>query len=66
MNWTYVRIISWHVVRTPTRATNGYLTLCGRNASGPVVDALPGGKSCESCTRIAIRSADKTATEGSE
>lgn len=59
MNWTYVRILSWHVVLTPNRELIGYRTLCGRYAIGPPVDTLPAGKSCESCLRSVTRAADR-------
>ena len=57
-DWKYVQLRSWHVVLTPTRAINGYRTLCGRNASGPTVNKLPAGRSCETCLRIATRRSD--------
>ena len=42
---TYVRIVSWHVVLTPTRAFDTYRTLCGRTV-------------VTKCLRISIRRTD--------
>lgn len=59
----WVRIVSWHVLRTFTRAGGG-LTLCGRSATQAQVEEtyttdLPAqGKTCESCLRIAARNAN--------
>ena len=56
---TYVRIVSWHVVLTPTRAFDTYRTLCGRTVvTKDVRDTLPAERSCESCLRISIRKVD--------
>lgn len=53
VNVRWVRIRSWHIVLTPTRAINTYRTLCGRNALGPDTDDRPGSeRTCESCLRI--------------
>jgi len=52
----WIRIRSWHEVRTPTRVPNTYITLCGRQASGETRDVFPGDeKTCESCYRVATR-----------
>lgn len=60
-DYQWIRIRSWHVVLTPTRAINGYRTRCGRNASGAPVDALPSGeKSCESCLRLVVMTQEWT------
>lgn len=56
--WGYVRIRAWHIVKTPTRMFDTYVTLCGRRATGETVDALPAGSSCEACLRIARRQTD--------
>jgi hypothetical protein len=57
MGW--VRIRSWHAVKTYTRTPGGVLTLCGRSViMRPVVDTLPAGRSCESCLRIYARKVD--------
>ena len=53
MDVTWVKIKSWHVVRTPTRAPDRYRTMCGLNADGPQLDDRPGGeKTCETCLRL--------------
>lgn len=52
MDIEWVRIVSAHIVLTPTRMFNTYKTLCGRRASGDTYDTPPAGKSCESCLRI--------------
>jgi hypothetical protein len=61
----WVRIASWHLIRTYTR-TGAILTRCGRLV-GPdheIVDALPfDGRSCESCLRLAVHDEDIRATE---
>lgn len=59
---SYVRIRSWHIVLTPTRAINTYRTLCNRNGQGPTVSDLPlDEKSCETCLRMARRQDDQSA-----
>jgi hypothetical protein len=51
---TWVRIRSWHVVKTPTRVPNRYVTRCGRSAFGPDLDERPGNEAtCETCLRLA-------------
>lgn len=55
MDWTWVKIVSWHAVRL-TRSIEPR-TLCGRVASAdaPTSPNLPGGeKSCESCLRLTV------------
>ena len=57
MSIVWVRIRSWHALRTFELAAP---TLCGRRA-GPQADVsseLPAGKSCETCLRIVARKAD--------
>jgi hypothetical protein len=52
MEGQYIRIVRWHVIRTPTRMFDTYVTLCGRRASGKPSndrDLLL----CETCLRIA-------------
>jgi hypothetical protein len=48
----WVRIVSWHSIRTFTRAGD-VLTRCGRAVSSPLVrDGFPADeKTCESCLR---------------
>jgi hypothetical protein len=50
----FVKIRSWHVVLTPTRAFNTYRTLCGRTVTTtePRPSLELGEKSCETCLRI--------------
>jgi hypothetical protein len=58
---TWVMIRSWHAVRT-TYVTGGLVTLCGRvvaHGATASVDALPSGKSCETCLRIFARQQDQ-------
>jgi hypothetical protein len=58
MEW--VRIQSWHGVRTATRVPGVYVTLCGKRAHNEPVDLLPlGEKSCETCLRIYAKRADQ-------
>lgn len=55
MTWVLIR--SWHGVKG---VVNGRpRTLCGRTAYADPVDALPAGKSCETCLRIYSRQADQ-------
>lgn len=53
---------SWHVVRTHTRAFDGWLTLCGRGVRMPdtqALDEIPGNeKTCERCAVIALKRVD--------
>jgi len=48
----YIRIRSWHIVRTWTRVPGRAITLCGRSASGPTSDGFGESASCETCLRI--------------
>jgi hypothetical protein len=53
----WVRIRSWHIFRTYTRAGGG-VTVCGRRVGSmaeppDVRDERPEGKTCETCYRIA-------------
>lgn len=52
---TWIRIVSWHAVRTPTRVPRRYVTRCGRSADGTTFDQRPDGKSCETCLRIVTK-----------
>jgi len=58
MDVKWVRIVSYHAIRTWTRVPGSYITYCGRSASGPELDKLPTGLSCESCLRSLARKAD--------
>jgi hypothetical protein len=59
MNYRYGRIVSWHIVKAPTRVEGRYTTLCGREVQGDILDDLRlSEKSCETCTRLAVRLAD--------
>lgn len=52
----FVKIRSWHIIRTWTRVPRRAVTLCGRRAEGESADTLPmDEKSCESCLRIAAK-----------
>lgn len=54
VNGTYVRIVSWHIVKTPTR--DAYVTLCGKRAEGTPRDEFPfDEKTCEVCLRLNSR-----------
>lgn len=56
---TYVRIRSWHLVRTPTRMFDTYITLCGRMVTTTDTrHELPAERSCETCLRIQTRRTD--------
>jgi hypothetical protein len=54
MHDTWVKISSWHILRTWTRVPNRGVTLCGRTATmidealGPPSDE----KTCETCFRL--------------
>lgn len=54
----WVKIRSYHAIRTWTRVPQHYITFCGRSASGPELDDLPAGKSCELCLRAVARKVD--------
>jgi hypothetical protein len=60
VNATWVRIRSWHAVRSTRSIVDITWTLCGRQIGGAtVVDDLPmDAKSCESCLRILARNAE--------
>ena len=54
--WGWVKIRSWHIILTPTRAFDTYVTLCERRAHGDRVDIFPAGdKTCETCMRKEAR-----------
>jgi hypothetical protein len=53
----YIRIRSWHIVRTWTRVPGRAITLCGRSASGPTAEGFGDDASCETCLRIAAKAA---------
>lgn len=56
---TWVRIVSWHAVLTPTRMFDTYRTVCGRRVTTTDVrDDLPAERSCEVCLRIVARKND--------
>ena len=55
----YIKIVSWHVILTPTRVPNRYVTLCGRRATGHTSPVLPAEKSCETCLRLEARRDDR-------
>lgn len=50
----FVKVASWHVVKTPTRAFNTYRTLCGLTVE--TLDIRPeldlSERSCETCLRL--------------
>ena len=48
----YVKIKSWHIIRTWTRVPNRFITLCGKMGTGQSSDTFGDEKSCESCLRI--------------
>lgn len=51
---------SWHVVRTPTRMFDTYITLCGRTiTTRDTMNELPQARSCETCLRIEARRDDR-------
>ena len=53
----YIKIRSWHVVRTFTRVPGRAITLCGKQAQGQTSTGLPmAEKSCETCLRIRAKS----------
>lgn len=64
-DWQYVRRrpgLSWHIVRTHTRAFQGWIALCGRRIvmdDNAALGELPGNeKTCERCAVIAVKQAD--------
>jgi hypothetical protein len=55
----YVKVRSWHILRTYTRVPEMAVTLCGRLVRATETRAeLPAERSCESCLRIATRRVD--------
>lgn len=50
MEW--IKIRSWHIVRTPLRVPDRYKTLCGRSGGGPAKADYGAESTCESCLRI--------------
>lgn len=58
MTGKYVQIrpeLSWHVVRTPTRMFDTYVTACGRRATGKPSDDYDWKRVCGSCfIRVAM------------
>ena len=48
----YVKIRSWHILKTWTRVPNRFITLCGRGGYGESADSFGDEKSCETCLRI--------------
>lgn len=59
MNVTWVRIRSWHALDLGDADFVMERTLCGRRGKGRErSDALPAGKSCETCLRIMARKVD--------
>ena len=54
MNW--IKIRSWHLIRTWTRVPGRAITLCGRSAEGQESGEPPSDEAtCESCFRIRER-----------
>ena len=56
----WVRIASWHAIRTWSRMPGRAITLCGRQSRDgeETSDTLPSERSCETCLRIVARKAD--------
>lgn len=51
--WGWVKIKSWHRVKTPTRVPDTYVTFCGKRAEGQALETFPSyEKTCESCLRL--------------
>lgn len=49
----WIKISSWHIVRSSTNVEGSYLTLCGKAAWGsPQPGYLADEKTCESCLRV--------------
>lgn len=60
MDYDYIKIKSWHIIKTPTRMFDTYITRCGLKAVGNTANDLPlGEKSCESCFRYTARDAER-------
>ena len=51
----YIRIVSWHVIRTWTRVPGRALTYCGRTATGESADDFGDDRTCETCFRITAK-----------
>lgn len=49
---TYVKVRSWHVLKTWSRMPGVGVTLCGRRTGQETRDTLPAEATCESCLRI--------------
>lgn len=50
---TYVKVQSWHLLKTWSRSPGVAITLCGRRADDPETrETLSAERSCESCLRI--------------
>lgn len=48
----YVKIRSWHIVRTPTRAFDTYITLCNRTVTTTeTANDFGDERTCETCFR---------------
>ena len=54
----WVQIRSWHAVKAQDEPEGWATTYCGRAVAGLAVDALPAGRSCESCLRSIARKMD--------
>jgi len=48
----YIRIRSWHIIRTWTRVPGRALTRCGKVATGEPSNDFGDEKTCESCLRL--------------
>ena len=51
----YVKLKSWHILRTWSRVPGRFITLCGRVGTGDVVADFGDEKTCETCLRIASK-----------
>jgi len=51
----WIKIRSWHIIRTWTRVPGRAITLCGRSATGPTSAGFGDDKSCETCLRISAK-----------
>ncbi len=51
----YVKLRSYHIIRTWTRVPGGFITLCGRRGSGHSALDFENEKTCETCLRIAAK-----------
>lgn len=56
--WFEVPGGSWHILRDSVADGQLLRSLCGRYQKAEARPTLPQGKSCESCLRIAARTAD--------